>query len=156
MRASDTWSPITDVTWRYGDGTSERGASVRHAYARAGTLPRHGASCTTPPATRRSARSSSSRRRSHARLGDGGLGDRDRGGLRVAIACLPSNPSVTGTVTAAIPGAKPVPFRCSVARTRARRSCRARATRGKRVVVRVTGLDLAGLPHLRASTLATL
>ena len=35
-------------------------------------------------------------------------------GLRVLIACLPSNPSVTGTVTAAIPGAKPVPFRCTV------------------------------------------
>ena len=38
VRASDTWSPIVDVTWRYGDGTSEHGASVRHAYTRAGTF----------------------------------------------------------------------------------------------------------------------
>ena len=49
-----------DVTWRYGDGTSERGASVRHAYSRAGSLPRHGHRAATPPATRRSARSWSS------------------------------------------------------------------------------------------------
>ena len=38
VRASDTWSPIVDVTWRYGDGTSEHGASVRHAYSRAGSF----------------------------------------------------------------------------------------------------------------------
>ncbi|MEA2783652.1 MAG: hypothetical protein QOK29_5211, partial [Rhodospirillaceae bacterium] len=38
VRSSDTWSPLTSVTWRYGDGTSERGASVRHAYARAGSF----------------------------------------------------------------------------------------------------------------------
>ena len=38
VRASDTWSPIVDVTWRYGDGTSEHGASVRHAYSRAGAF----------------------------------------------------------------------------------------------------------------------
>ena len=67
VRASDTWSPIVDVTWRYGDGTSEHGTSVRHAYARAGTFHVHGASSSTPPATRRSARSWSRRRRSRAR-----------------------------------------------------------------------------------------
>ena len=39
---------------------------------------------------------------------------RRHAGLRVLIACMPSNPSVTGTVTARMPGAKPVPFRCSV------------------------------------------
>ena len=38
VRASDTWSPIVDVTWRYGDGTSEHGATVRHAYRRAGAF----------------------------------------------------------------------------------------------------------------------
>ena len=38
LRASDTWSPIVDVTWRYGDGTTEHGASVRHAYSRAGAF----------------------------------------------------------------------------------------------------------------------
>jgi hypothetical protein len=76
-------------------------------------------------------------------------------GLRVLIACLPSNPSVTGTVTAAIPGAKPVPFRCSVPGS-GTALVPGRATRGKRVVVRVTALDIAGLPHLRASTLKTL
>ena len=42
VRASDTWSPIVDVTWRYGDGTSEHGATVRHAYRARGRLPRHG------------------------------------------------------------------------------------------------------------------
>ncbi len=38
LRASDTWSPIADVTWSYGDGTTERGTSVRHAYSHAGSF----------------------------------------------------------------------------------------------------------------------
>ncbi len=43
VRASDIWSPIVDVTWRYGDGTSEHGAE-RPARLRARRhLPRHGA-----------------------------------------------------------------------------------------------------------------
>jgi PKD domain len=150
VRASDTWSPIADVTWRYGDGTSERGASVRHAYARAGTfhvtvLVQDAAGNTaqrtfvvvaTPLARPLSATATTA-------------------GLRVPIACLPSNPSVTGSVTATLPGAKPVPFRCTVGGS-ATAVVPGRAKRGKRVVVRVTSLDLAGLPHLRASTLTTL
>ena len=69
--------------------------------------------------------------------------------------CLPSNPSVTGTVTAALAGAKPVPFRCTVG-GQGTALVPGAAARGKHVVVRVTSLDLAGLPHLRASTLTTL
>jgi hypothetical protein len=74
-------------------------------------------------------------------------------GLNVAVACLPSSPSVTGTVTAAIPGAKAVPFRCSVA-GRGTALVPGTVTRGRRVAVRLTALDLAGLPHVSAVTLA--
>ena len=89
------------------------------------------------------------------RLRDGGLGDRDREGPAGTDRVPPSNPSVPGAVTAAIPGAKPVRFRCTVP-GRATALVPGTATRGKRVVVRVTSRDLAGLPHLRASTLRTL
>ena len=155
VRASDTWSPVTSVTWRYGDGTSERGASVRHAYLRAGSFhvtvvvqdaagnaaQRTFVVVAAPLAQPVSATAVSATATAR--------------GLRVLIACLPSNPSVTGSVTGAIPGAKPVRFRCSVP-GRGTALVPGHATRGKRVVVRVTGIDLAGLPHLRASTLRTL
>jgi hypothetical protein len=72
----------------------------------------------------------------------------------VGVICMPSNPSIKGTVAAAIPGAKIVPFRCSVP-GKGTALVPGTATRGKRVVVRVTALDLAGLPHPRASTLPT-
>jgi hypothetical protein len=149
LRSSDTWSPITDVTWSYGDGTTERGASVRHAYSRAGSfhvtvIVRDAAGnaaqrtfvvVAVPLASALSATATA-----HS--------------LSVVIACMPSSPSVKGTVTAALPGAKPVPFRCSVA-GRGTAVVPGRAVRGKRIVVRVTALDVAGLPHLRASTLPT-
>ena len=147
VRASDAWSPIVDVTWRYGDGTTEHGPSVRHAYARAGTfhvtvLVNDAAGNTAQrtfvvivaPIARALAATATTR------------------GLRVSMVCLPSNPSVTGTVTAAIPGAKPVPFRCTVP-GRGSVVIPGKAVRGKRVVVRVTGIDLAGLAHLLAATL---
>ena len=130
VRASDTWSPIVDVTWRYGDGTSEHGASVRHAYSRAGAFhvtvrrQRRGRQrrAAHVRGRRRSARAPVSRRRSRR--------PRPRG-LRVPIACLPSNPSVTGTRDRRDPGrqARAVPLH----RPRARhaRSCRGRATRGQ-------------------------
>jgi hypothetical protein len=155
VRVSDTWSPVTDVTWRYGDGTSERGASVRHAYSRAGTFhvtvvvqdaAGNAAQRTFVVVTAPLARPVSATAVSATATATG---------LRVLIACLPSNPGVTGTVTAAIPGAKPVPFRCSVP-GRGTALVPGRATRGKRVVVRVRSLDVAGLAHLRASTLTTL
>ena len=155
VRTSDTWSPITDVVWRYGDGTSERGASVRHAYSRAGTFhvtvvvqdaAGNSAQRTFVVVAAPLARAVSATAVSATATANG---------LRVLIQCLPSNPSVPGTVTAAIPGAKPVKFRCTVP-GRATALVHGTATRGKRVVVRVTSLDLAGLPHLRASTLRTL
>ena len=147
VRASDAWSPIVDVTWRYGDGTSEHGVSVRHAYSRPGTYhvtvlvndaagntaQRTFAVVVVPIARALSATATAK-------------------GLRVSIICLPSSPSVTGTVTAAIPGAKAVPFRCSVA-GRGTAVVPGKAAHGKRVAVRVTGLDLAGLAHLLAATL---
>jgi hypothetical protein len=155
VRSSDTWSPIASVTWRYGDGTSERGASVRHAYSRAGRFhvtvvvqdtAGNAAQRTFVVVAAPLARAVSATAVSATATANG---------LRVLIACLPSNPRVTGTVTAAIPGAKPVPFRCTVP-GRGSALVPGRATRGKRVVVRVTSLDLAGLPHLRASTLRSL
>ena len=156
VRASDTWSPIMSVTWRYGDGTSERGASVRHAYPRAGSFhvtvvvqdaagnaaQRTFVVVAAPLAQPVSATAVSATATAR--------------GLRVLIACLPSNPSVTGSVTAAILRA---PSRCRSAAASPGRGTAlvpGHATRGKRVVVRVTGIDLAGLPHLRASTLRTL
>ena len=149
LRASDTWSPIADVTWSYGDGTTERGASVRHAYSHAGsfhvTVTVHDAAgnaaqrtfvvVATPLASAATATATTR-------------------GLSVGVRCMPASPSVTGTVTAAIPGAKIVPFRCSVP-GQGTAVVPGTATRGKRVVVRVTGLDIAGLPHPRASTLPT-
>jgi PKD domain len=155
LRASDTWSPITEITWRYGDGTSERGASVRHAYSRAGSF--------HVTVVVRDAAGNAAQRTfvvvaaplARAVSATAVAAQATTAGLRVLIACLPSAPSVTGTVTAALPGAKAVPFRCSVA-GRGTAVVPGPAARGKRVVVRVTGLDVAGLPHLRASTLPTL
>jgi hypothetical protein len=149
VRASDTWSPITDVTWLYGDGTSEHGPSVRHGYSRAGSFhvtvvvrdaagnaaQRAFVVLAVPLATAASATATTR-------------------GLTVGVRCLPSNPSVAGTVTAVIPGARIVPFRCSVPGT-GRALVPGTARRGRHVVVRVTGVDLAGLPHPRASTLLT-
>ena len=153
VRASDTWSTIADVTWRYGDGTTERGASVRHAYSRAGsfhvTVIVHDAAGNAAQRTFVVVASPLARAASATAI----AATATAGGLRVLIACLPSNPGVTGTVTAAIAGAKAVPFRCSVP-GRGTAVVPGRAVRGKRVVVRVTGLDVAGLPHPRASTLA--
>ena len=133
----------------------ERARRERAARLRArGHVPRHGASSTTRPATPRSARSSSSTRRSRARSrrdGDARRGlsvgdrlpalepERDRHGDRRASRA----PSPCRSA-ARVPG------------QRARRSCRGGRSAGRRVVVRVTGLDLAGLPHLRASTLTAL
>ncbi|HET6173493.1 MAG TPA: PKD domain-containing protein [Gaiellales bacterium] len=147
LRASDTWSPIVDVTWRYGDGTTEHGTSVRHAYLRAGTFHVtvlvHDATgnaaqrafiVTTLPIARPLSARATTR------------------GLTVALACLPSNPSVTGTVAAAIPGAKAVPFRCKVG-GQGSALVPGAVKRGRRVVVRVTGIDLGGLPHVSAVTL---
>jgi hypothetical protein len=70
----------------------------------------------------------------------------------VGVGCLPSSPSVTGTVNAGIAGAKAVPFRCTVA-GRGTALVPGTVKRGRRVPVRVTGLDLAGLPHVSAVTL---
>jgi PKD domain len=157
VRASDTWSPITDVTWRYGDGTSERGASVRHAYSRAGsfhvTVLVHDAAGNT--AQRTFVVVATPLARALSATATAVSATATTGGLKVLVACLPSNPSVTGTITAALPGAKPVPFRCTVGGS-GTAVVPGPAKRGKRVVVRVTSLDLAGLPHLRASTLTTL
>jgi len=144
VRASDTWSPIVDVIWRFGDGTSEHGTSVRHSFGRAGAF--HGTVVvvdaagntaqrtfvvTTSPIARPLAATATPR------------------GLKVSIACLPSSPSVTGTVTAVVPGAKNTPFRCTVP---GRGSALVPGTvkRGRRILVRVSGLDLAGLPHISA------
>jgi hypothetical protein len=149
LRASDSWSPIGDVTWRYGDGTTERGASVRHAFSRAGsfhvTVIVHDAAgnaaqrtfvvVATPLASAVSATATAR-------------------GLSVGVSCMPSSPSITGTVTAVIPGAKLTPFRCSVP-GKGTALVPGSPTRGKRVVVRISALDLAGLPHARASTLPT-
>jgi hypothetical protein len=147
VRASDTWSPVVDVTWRFGDGTSEHGTTVRHSFSRAGAF--HGTVVvvdaagnaaqrtfvvTTAPIARALAATATAR------------------GLKVSVACLPSNPSVTGTVRAVRVGAKAAPFRCTVP---GRGSALVPGTvkRGRRVVVRVSGLDLAGLPHVSALTL---
>jgi PKD domain len=147
VRATDAWSPIVDVTWRYGDGSSEHGVSVRHAYARPGsyhvTVLVNDAAGNTAQRTfvvvvAPIARAVAARARPQ--------------GLRVAIACLPSSPSVAGTVTAAIPGAKPMPFRCSVPGGGSV-LVPGKAARGKRVVVRVAGVDPAGLAHPLAATL---
>jgi hypothetical protein len=147
LRASDTWSPIVDVTWRYGDGATEHGPSVRHAYRRAGgfhvTVLLHDAAgnaaqrtfvVTAAPIARAVSAAATPR------------------GLNVAVACLPSSPSVTGTLTAVPPGGKPAPFRCTVP-GRGRALEPGTVKRGRRVVVRVTGVDLAGLGHVSAVTL---
>lgn len=149
LRATDSWSPIADVTWRYGDGTTERGASVRHAYSHAGsfhvTVIVHDAAGNAAQRTfvvvavpLASAASATATAR----------------GLSVGVSCMPSNPSITGTVTAVIPGAKIVAFRCSVP-GKGTALVPGTSARGTRVVVRVTPVDLAGLPHPRASTLPT-
>ena len=115
MRASDSWSPIADVTWRYGDGTTERGTSVRHAYSRAGsfhvTVIVHDAAGNAAQRTFVVVASP---------LASAATATATVRGLSVGVTCMPSSPSVTGTVTAAIPGAKIVPFRCSVPGTRHR------------------------------------
>jgi hypothetical protein len=136
LRTTDTWSPIVDVTWRYGDGTTEHGPSVRHAYSRAGSF--HATVIVQDAAGNAAQRAVSAAATPR--------------GLRVGIVCLPSNPSVTGTVSAAVPGAKPAPFRCSVA-GRGNTLVPGKPVRGRRVAVRVTGFDLAGQPHLLATTL---
>ena len=102
VRASDAWSPMVDVLWRYGDGTTERGISVRHAYARARQLSRHGAR----QRRRRQHRAAHVRGRV-APIARAVSARATANGLSVAIACLPSSPSVTGTVTAAIPAPSP-------------------------------------------------
>jgi hypothetical protein len=141
LRSTDSWSPIVDVTWRYGDGTSEHGASVRHAYSRAGAFhvtvivsdaagnaaQRTFVVMTSPVARAVSARASAR-------------------GLSVGLACLPSSPGISGTVTAAISGGKLVPFRCTVP-GHGGALVPGKAARGRRVEVRVIGLDIAGLPH---------
>jgi hypothetical protein len=147
VRASDTWSPIVDVTWRYGDGTSEHGASVRHAYTRAGTF--HVTVIVSDAAGNAAQRAFVVTTAPIARALTARATPR---GLSVSVACLPSSPSVTGTVTATIAGAKAVPFRCTVA-GRGTAIVPGKVTRGRRVAVRVIGLDLAGLPHISALTL---
>ena len=146
VRASDLWSPIVDVTWRYGDGTTEHGLSVRHAYARAGTF--HATVLVNDAAGNTSQRTFVVVVAPIARALSATAAAR---GLRVSILCQPSSPSVGGTVTAAIPGAKASPFRCTVP-GRASVVVPGKAVRGKRVVVRVTGIDPAGLAHLAAAT----
>ena len=147
VRASDSWSPIADVTWRYGDGTTEHGASVRHAYTRAGAF--HVTVIVSDAAGNAAQRTFVVTTSPIARARSAAATPR---GLSVTIACLPSSPSVTGSVTAALAGAKPVPFRCSVA-GRGSALVPGSVTRGRRVAVRVTGIDLAGLVHLSAVTL---
>jgi hypothetical protein len=147
VRASDVWSPIVDVTWRYGDGTAEHGSSVRHAYARPGSY--HVVVLVSDAAGNTAQRTFVVVVAPIARATSAGASAR---GLSVRIACLPSSPSVTGTVTAALPGARPVPFRCSVAGS-GTALVPGKAVRGRRVAVRLTGVDLAGLPHLLAATL---
>ena len=172
VRASDTWSPIVDVTWRYGDGTSEHGASVRHAYTRAGAF--HVTAIVSDAAGNAAQRTFVVTTSPIARALSATATPR---GLSVGVACLPSSPRVTGTVTAnchgartarrhrlpavqperqghltPIAGAKAVPFRCTVA-GRGTRARAGKVKRGRRVAVRVIGLDLAGLPHISALTL---
>jgi hypothetical protein len=149
LRASDTWSPIADVTWSYGDGTTERGASVRHAYSHAGSF--------HVTVTVHDAAGNAAQRTFVVvaiPLASAVAATATARGLSVSVRCMASSPSVTGTVTAAIPGAKIVPFRCSVAGSGSA-VVPGTAKRGQRVVVRVTGLDLAGLPHPRPATLPT-
>lgn len=147
VRASDTWSPIVDVTWRYGDGTSEHGASVRHAYTRAGAF--HVTVIVNDAAGNAAQRTFVVTTSPIARALSARATPR---GLSVAIACLPSNPSVTGTVAAAIQRTKPMPFRCTVP-GRGSALVPGAVARRRRVAVRVTGLDIAGLPHVSAVTL---
>jgi hypothetical protein len=147
VRASDTWSPIVDVTWRYGDGTTEHGASVRHAYTRAGAF--HVTVIVSDAAGNAAQRAFVVIAVPIARVLAVTATAR---GLNVAVACMPSSPSVTGTVTAAIPGAKAVPFRCTVS-GRGTALVPGTVKRGRAVAVRLTGLDLAGLPHVSAVTL---
>jgi hypothetical protein len=149
VRVSDTWSPIADVIWTYGDGTTERGTSVRHAYSHAGsfhvTVVVHDAAGNAAQRTFVVVA---------APLASAASAVATAKGLSVGVRCMPSSPSIAGTVTAAIPGGKVVSFHCSVPGS-GTAVVPGTATRGKRVVVRVTALDLAGLPHPRASTLPT-
>jgi hypothetical protein len=147
LRASDTWSPIVDVTWRYGDGVTEHGPSVRHAYRRAGTF--HVTVIVNDAAGNAAQRTFVVTTSPIARAASAAATPR---GLKVVVACMPSSPSVAGTLTAVPPNAKPVPFRCSVP---GRGSALVPGTvrRGRRVVVRVTGFDVAGLGHVSAVTL---
>ena len=147
VRATDTWSPIVDVTWRYGDGTSEHGASVRHAYTRAGAF--HVAVIVSDAAGNAAQRTFVVTSSPVARALSATATPR---GLNVTVGCLPSSPRVTGTVNAAIAGAKAMPFRCTVT-GRGTALVPGTVKRGRRVPVRVTGLDLAGLPHTSAVTL---
>ena len=147
VRATDTWSPIVDVTWRYGDGTSEHGASVRHAYTRAGAF--HVTVIVSDAAGNAAQRTFVVTTSPIARAFSARATPR---GLNVGVACLPSSPSVRGTLNASIVGAKAVPFRCTVA-GRGTALVPGTVKRGRRVPVRVTGLDLAGLPHISAVTL---
>ena len=147
VRATDTWSPIVDVTWRYGDGTSEHGASVRHAYTRAGAF--HVTVIVSDAAGNAAQRTFVVTTSPIARALSARATPR---GVNVGVGCLPSSPSVTGTVNASIAGAKAVPFRCTVA-GRGTALVPGTVKRGRRVAVRVTGLDLAGLRHVSAVTL---
>jgi hypothetical protein len=144
VRASDTWSPIVDVTWRFGDGSSEHGTTVRHSFRRAGAF--HGTVVVVDAAGNTAQRTFVVTTSSIARPLAATATPR---GLKVSIACLPSNPSVTGTVTAVLPGTKASRFRCTVP-GRGSALVPGPVKRGQRVVVRVSGLDLAGLPHISA------
>jgi hypothetical protein len=146
LRASDSWSPIVDVLWRYGDGSSEHGASVRHAYTRAGAF--HVTVIVSDAAGNAAQRTFLVTTLPIARALSAAATPR---GLSVGIGCLPSSPGVTGTVSAATT-TKPVPFRCSVA-GRGSALLPGTVRRGRRVAVRVMAFDLAGLPHLSAVTL---